>query len=354
MIYNIVKNSVDAGREGLNQGLPHGFNRLMEFIPDIQKSTYYLVGAESSTGKSAFAYNTFMLNPLDYYINMRDKMNIKVDILLYSFEISKDKVFAKAICRDIYNQYGILLDINYILSRGKYRISDEHYKLVIESANRLEIISDCLHVKDIPTNPTGVWHDVINFSKKNGSGIGGDNGMTIGDYVPTHKNHYVIVIIDHISLALKERGYNTKEIIDKISEYLVLLRNKLGIIPVVIQQLNRSMSSADRFKLERVEPQLSDFKDSGNPIQDADIVLALFSPHRYEMNTFRKYDIIKLKDRFRNLSILKNRDGESDKNLGLLFVGECGKFEELLKSDLMNEDIYSKIQQIKKSFKIID
>ena len=63
MIYNIVKKSVDAGRAGLNQGLPHGFDRLMEFVPDIQKSCYYLVGAESSVGKSAFAYNTFMLNP---------------------------------------------------------------------------------------------------------------------------------------------------------------------------------------------------------------------------------------------------------------------------------------------------
>lgn len=354
MIYNIIKDVVDAGVAGLNKGLPHGFNRLVEYIPDIQKSSYYLVGAESSTGKSAFAYNTFMLNPLDYYLAMKDKMDIKVDIFLYSFEISKDKVFAKAVCRDIYNHYGVLLDVNYILSRGKYKVSDEHYKLVMESAKRLDPISDCLHVYDIPTNPTGIWHDIISFAKQNGSGIGGTNGMTIGDYKPYHKNHYVIVIIDHISLALKERGFNTKEIIDKISEYLVLLRNKLGITPVVIQQLNRSMSSADRFKLERVEPQLSDFKDSGNTIQDADVVLALFSPHRYEMNTHRKYDITKLKDRYRGISILKNRDGEADKNLGLLFVGECGLFRELPKADLMTEDNYYKISQIKKSFKVID
>lgn len=350
MIYNIVKKSVDAGRVGLNQGLPHGFDRLMEFVPDIQKSSYYLIGAESSVGKSAFAYNTFMLNPLDYYLKVKDTMDIKVDILLYSFEISKDKVFAKAICKDIYNKYGVLLDINYILSRGKNRISDEHYNLVMESAQRLECISDCIHMRDIPTNPTGIYMDIINFCKKNGTGIGGDNGTTIDEYVPTHKNHYVLVIIDHISLALKERGYNTKEVIDKLSEYLVFLRNKLNITPIVIQQLNRSLSSSDRFKIDRVEPQLSDFKNSGNPIEDADVVLTLFSPHRYEMPTYRKYDIIKLKDRFRALSILKNRDGESDKNLGLLFIGECGDFSELPKIDLMSDDVYQKIQSIKKSY----
>lgn len=354
MIYNIVKESVDRGLSGLNKGIPHGFDRLVEYIPDIQKSTYYLIGAEAATGKSAFAYNTFMLNPLDYYLANKDTSDIKLDILLYSFEISKDKVFAKAVCRDIYKRYNELLDINYILSRGKYRISDEHYKLVIESAQRLECLSDNIHIQDIPVNPTAIWRDIINFSKNNGAGIGGDNGCTIGDYISTHKNHYVIVIIDHISLSLKERGFNTKEVIDKLSEYLVLFRNKLGITPVVIQQLNRSNSSADRFKLERVEPQLSDYKDSGNTIQDADIVLSLFSPHRYEIQHNRKYDIARLKDRYRNLGILKNRDGESDKNLGLLFVGECGYFSELKKADLMSYHDYDEVQSIKKSFKVIE
>lgn len=352
MIFKVIKDAVDAGKNGLNKGLPHGFDRLSEFIPDIQKSTYFLVGAESSVGKSAFAYNTFMLNPLDHYLKVKDTMDIKVDILLYSFEISKDKVLAKAVCRDIYMTHKILLDINYILSKGKNRISEEHYKLVMDSANKLESITDNIHIWDIPTNPTGVYHDVMNFAKKNGTGLVNQaNGhCNIGDYVPHHKNHYVIVIIDHISLALKERGFNTKEIIDKISEYLVLLRNKLGITPVVIQQFNRSMSSTDRFKADRVEPQISDFKDSGNTIQDADIVLGLFSPHRYEFELHRKYNIARLKDRYRSLSILKNRDGESDKNLGMLFLGEAGMFSELPKVDFMTNDKYNEINLIKKSY----
>jgi len=355
MISKSVLGAVDAGRLGFNKGLPHGFDRLVEYIPDIQKSTYYLCGGESGVGKSAFAYNTFMLNPLDYYLGVKDNMNIKVDVLLYSFELTKEKVLVKAVCRDIYKTHGILLDINYALSKGKYRISDEHYKLVKESADRLEQISDCVHIWDIPTNPTGVYKNIIDFASKNGSGIGDfTNGNTILNYKPHHSNHYVIVIIDHISLSLKERGFNTKDIIDKLSEYLVLLRNKLGITPVVIQQLNRSMSSTDRFRLERVEPQLSDFKDSGNTIQDSDIVMALHSPHRYEMNTHRKYDITKLKDRFRQLGILKNRDGESDKNLGMLFVGECGLFKELPRVEEVTDEYYNKINSIKKSFKVIE
>ena len=42
-----------------------------------------------------------------------------------------------------------------------------------------------------------------------------------------------------------------KENIDSMSSYFVTLRNRYNIIPVVVQQLNRAMSSADRFKLKR-------------------------------------------------------------------------------------------------------
>ncbi len=43
-ISELIKQEIDRGRKGLNRGLPHGLNRLTEFIPGIQKSTYYLVG----------------------------------------------------------------------------------------------------------------------------------------------------------------------------------------------------------------------------------------------------------------------------------------------------------------------
>ena len=39
-IFNDVINEVDRGREGLNTGLPMGFKRLVEYLPNIQQSTY--------------------------------------------------------------------------------------------------------------------------------------------------------------------------------------------------------------------------------------------------------------------------------------------------------------------------
>ena len=176
----------------------------------------------------------------------------------------------KAACRKIFIDTGILLDINYILSRGKNRISDEHYTLVSDSLNYFDEMNDILYVSDKVENPTGIWHKELTYANSQGKGlIEHNNGFEFkGDYTPNDPNLYTIIIIDHASLIKKERGFATKELIDKLSEYMIILRNKCNFIPVVIQQLNRAINDPVRLKTGRMEPMLSDFKDSKQPIKD--------------------------------------------------------------------------------------
>lgn len=349
----LLRNKIDNGKLGLNKGLPHGFNRLVEYIPGIQQSTYYLCGAESSVGKSAFINNSFVFNPIDWWIANKNNTDIKLKIHYYSFEISKEMMLYKAICRKIYLDYGILLDVNYILSRGKFRISDEHYQLVIDSFDYFDEMNDILEISDIPQNPTGIWHDSLKYAASVGKGITNDYRLE-GDYIPNNPNLYNLIVIDHISLVKKERGFNTKDLIDKLSEYLIILRNKCNFTPVVVQQLNRAGNDPTRLKTGKMEPMLSDFKDSGNTIADCNICLSLFSPVRYELETHRNYTIDPaaggIGSRYRSLSILKNRDGEADINLGLQFIGEVGHFQELKKAKDMTPADYKSINLIKKGF----
>lgn len=44
-IFDNALSKIDRGRSGLNEGLPMGFNRLVNYLPNIQQGTYYLVGA---------------------------------------------------------------------------------------------------------------------------------------------------------------------------------------------------------------------------------------------------------------------------------------------------------------------
>lgn len=347
--------NIERGMSGLNKGIPHGHKKLTEFLPNIQQSTYYLMGGELGVGKSAAANDMFVYNPIDWYLENKHETDIKLIIPYYSFEIPKKDMTVKYIARRIWKKYGVLLDVNYILSRGNNRISQEHYDLVRKELPILDELEDILLVQDLPKNPTGIWNDLLKIAYDNGTGINrienGNYQFTEGiDYKPNNDNLFVIPVIDHIGLTKSEREFSKKQVIDKLSAYMIILRNKCAFSPVLVQQLNRSMSSSDRFKLDRVEPQLSDFKESGNTQEDANVVLALFSPQRYEIPNFRDYNIGVLRNRFRSLSILKNRDGEADKILGMQFIGEVGTFNELPKGIEMTNDDYNKISQLKKDF----
>lgn len=271
-IFDYALESIDRGRIGLNKGLPMGFNRLVQHLPNIQKSTYYLLGSKTKGGKTSFIDDCFMFNPYDYVISNPGE-NYKFTIDYFSYEIERTNKIIKGVTRKLYNDYGILTNVNEILSRGKNRISDEIYQKVVETRNYFERLEDYLTIFDMPDNPTGIYKYLMNKCEKNGKIIRepyetqDENGNKVTKqkfvrYIPNDPDLYHIVIIDHISLALAERNFSTKENIDKLSQYLVGLRNNFQIIPVVIQQLSFDSESTERKKLGYLQPTLGDFSDS--------------------------------------------------------------------------------------------
>ena len=331
--------SIDRGIQGLNRGLDMGLDKLMTVIPGVQQKTYYLIGAESGVGKSAFSLNSFLFNPYSL-LKANNPEGLSMKVFYYSLEIDKISIISKAIARKLFFRHGYLTTVDDILSRGRHRISEEVYKDVKDTRNFFEDMEDVLTIYP-PTNSTGIYKDVKTYMESVGTTHkktvnNGKEDIEIFDYYePNNPKEYVIVIVDHISILPKQLNYNVKENIDSMSTYFVGLRNRYNIIPVVIQQLNRAMSSADRFKLKRTSPQLSDFKDSGNTVQDSNVVISLHSPFRIDQEEYNGYDITKLRDRFRWVEVLKNRDGASDIGVGCNFVGEVGLFRELPSKDIL-------------------
>lgn len=334
-IFDDVLGNIKAGIRGENVGLSMGFNRLTEYLPGVQRGTYTLIGAESSVGKTAFVDNCYVFNPYDY---VKQNPQFKLNIIYFSFEIDAQIKLTKAIARKIYLDYGELLDVNYILSRGKNRIRKEHYDMVLQQASYFYELENNLHIYDVPMTPTEMKSVLYEYSKQYGNWKG-------SYYFPNKgtENLYTIVVVDHVGLVKTEPGKDKKQTIDELSAALIHFRNKCKFSPVVLSQFNRSISSTDRMKLDRVVPQTSDFKDSNNTVEDANVVLALFSPNRYEIENFRGYNTKLIGNRFRSLSIIKNRDGEADKFIGLKFMGEVGHFSELPRASEMTEADYTAI-----------
>jgi len=356
-LFNSALDRINAGKDGLNEGLYMGFPRMTKYVPNIQRGTYYLLGGNTGAGKSAFADEAFLFNPYEQLLSESIDALKNFKVIYYSFEIDKVAKIIKAIARRIYLEFGVLVDVNYILSRGKNRINTELYEKVVGLREYFEPLEDILEIFDLSKSPSEIKTFLRTLAKERGKITYRDwvddrniKHKEFVNYKPHNPEEYVEIVIDHIALGTEEDGQDTKKMIDSISQLMVPVRNNYNHIPIIIQQLTFESSSANRMKSSTKEPLLADFGDSKYTTRDANIVMSLFNPFTFEMPEYKNYDISRLRDRFRAVKILKNRDGEANKVLGMQFIGEVGNFTEMPKANDIEalEEKYEEIQDLDK------
>lgn len=352
---DIVRHELERARKGQNLGIPHRFERLSKYVPSWQKGTYYLIGAESGVGKSAFFIDAIE-SILDWYIENKNNTDIKIDLNVFSFEVKLKDILAKLICKRIYKDYKILLDINMVYEKGTANILPNEIRSIIDKyLDYFDEIQDWLTIYDTPINPTGVYKIIKSKALKNGKEDKSEEGKTI--YIPNNPNLFRMWGVDHV---VKSAGENNNGVylegkakIDKLSEYAVICRNIYDDSFMFLQQFNRQLGAAQRVaKLntkvdaEEIKIQSDDFKETGNTYEDADIVFGLFSPYKYKLSNYLGWDIDQLRNRIRILQVLKYRDGDSDFAVPLKYIGENGNLTEL--PTVPSNQVYSEIAAIKK------
>ena len=335
MISESLYNQIEVGRKGRNWGYSLGLPKLEGIIDGVTKNTYTLIMSPSGVGKTSLALFSFIYKPLCEHL---DDNNFK--ITYFSLEISAELLFAKLLSLHIFDTYGVELSTKELLSRKKdYKLSEEHYKLVQESMPWLKKVESVISVYDKGLNAKTLYTLLMKELEHEGT-FKETEGRKL--YKSNNEDLIHLVVIDHLSLCRPSEGRSLKEAMDLISSYLVTIRNMCKISPLVIMQVNRNSTSMDRRKEGMSNITLNDAKDSGSPIQDSEIVISLFSPHREKLSTYRGYDIKQLQHNFRSITCLKNRYGESDVEIGCAFYGKIGYFAELPKPDNIHDyDKYS-------------
>ena len=350
-LFDSALQEIERGKLGLNKGLPMGFDRLVEYLPNIQQKTYYLLGGRTKDGKTSFVDDCFLYNPYEYIQD--NETDLIQDVDYFSFEIDKTSKIIKGICRRIYKKYGLIVDVNTILSRGRNRISTEIYELVLKERNYFDKLEDVLTVFSIDdiSNPTGMFKYLKSKAERFGKStyreidIGEDKKIRkFESYTQYNPNRYHEIIIDSIGLTEPEKAKTLKDTIDQLSKYLIKLRNHYYDIPIVIQQLTFDADNDMRHQASRLKPTTRDFSDSKYTNRDANVIMSLFNPSAYKLGEFEGYDIDRLGNSYRNLEILCNRDGEPNINIGLQFIGKVGTFKELPRIENMTENHYTTIE----------
>ena len=99
-----------------------------------------------------------------------------------------------------------------------------------------------------------------------------------------HRKHDIkLIVIDYLQLIdMRERPGQTRDAaIGYVTRKLKQLSKELQVPVLLLSQLNRSLEGR-----ASKEPTLADLRESGNIEQDADVVLMLFRPAYYDMETY--------------------------------------------------------------------
>lgn len=323
MIAKKLLENIYRGKEGLNKGISTGLPTVDTIIHGIRQESITVIGADTSGGKTSYALD------INVYNLLKNKGDKEVKILYYSFEMSSEMLFAKLLSRYIFDEFGFIITYEEILSLNE-KITDKQLEYVNKSIQWLKYLESHLTIYDKALTPAGIYATSRKWLEQNG--VFEQVGEHREEYHPNNPETLLIGIVDHLGL-IGGTG-SKKEKMDLVSEYQIYFRNKCKMAWLNIQQMNRNAKSMDRKTNGYELYQLDDFMYSSEPVQAADVVLALYFPYREKIARCEGYPIQNvLKRRFRLLQVLKNRFGLADVNKALLFFGEIGMFKELPRPD---------------------
>lgn len=333
-----LKENINRGVQGYNKGLPNGFPRLSKHISNIQQKRYTTVGGATGTGKTALVDYAYLFTPYEYLMN--NESHHSLEVIYYSLEIPPEEKLAKFVCMKLWEDYGIDIDSKILYSEGDFKIPPEVIPLIDEMEKYFAKMQEKVLTFRSSMSPNYLYKDLMSYAEKRGKVIrSSKNKNIITEYIPNDPNLITEIIIDHSNLiSPNAEDKSQKAAIDRASKTLVFFRNMFRFSPVVVSQFNRGIEGMDRKENDSQEPQLSDFKETGATQEDANIVLALFNPFKYGMNTHRGYPIDQLKRNYRSIHALKNRGGADGLVVGTHFQGNIGKFKELPKAKELRDN----------------
>ena len=318
---------VDEGREGHNIGLSTGSAKLDLYADGYLPGVSFLIGGASGTGKTTSTLYRYVSCPLVAYLR-GECQERDPHWKMFSLEMTRSQVYAKLVSMYIFDNYGVELRFKQIFSRGKDCIlSDEEYELLTKCKDFIKILDERLSFFEGSLNEATYLKEMNEELEKWGT-------FEDGRYIPDNPHMILGVVIDHMTLIKASNGRSKKEEIDAISRDSVQIRNNTKIVsPIMISQFNRNSNGQERMKQGLQDPSIEDYKDSGSLVEDSMVVIGLFSPHKYKLSTYKKYNIKTLEQCFIGVFILKSRFGASDMMIPTGFYGDCSHYADLPKPE---------------------
>src|SRR6476659_370534 len=227
-------------------GVPSGFPSLDRVTYGFQNTDLIILAARPSVGKTAFALNLAR--------NAALHPSKPTPIAFFSLEMSAGQLVQRILSAES----EIWLEK---IARGKL---EEHEMKQLYARGIQRLAKAPIFIDDTPA---------LNIFELRAKCRRLKNKHNIG-----------LVLIDYLQLmsgTSDNRNSNREQEISNISRNLKALAKELNIPIVALSQLSRAVETRKESKM----PQLSDLRESGAIEQDADMVMFLYRPEYYEINT---------------------------------------------------------------------
>lgn len=333
---------------------------LSKVVPGIQKSKYYLCTANSKVGKTQLCDYLFIYEPYEYVKKYKPK-NINLKIYYFSLEMSKERKIMSILSYKIYKDKGVIVSPDDLLSVFEDKILDDKIEAYIEEYDSyFKEFEETVTIIDNVRNPIGISKYMNNVAESRGEWTKKtmqwkleDNTYeerTVKDkYIPNDPDEHVIVIVDNYNVMLPENKQDLHTAISNFSsEHALHMRDKLKYTVVGVQQQaaaqeQQQFTNSGDSVIDKLKPSQDGLGDCKLVGRDVNLMIGLFAPARYKIGRYEGYDIRRLKDHYRELLVLLNRDGSGFCSDHLLFHGAVNYFSELPSSEVMTEEKYADI-----------
>lgn len=235
---NVLKQISElAENKGKMRGIPTGFRDFDAITNGLQKSDLILLAARPGVGKTAFAMN----------VAVNAAINEEKKVAIFALEMSKEQLMQRALA-----SLG-RVNLGHVL-RGN--MDSEEWKRVWTAEKKLA--QSGIYVDD---SSMITPFEIISKCRK--------LKMTEG---------LDLIVIDYLQLMTmgkNNRESRTQEVSD-LTRTLKIAAKELNVPIILLSQLSRAVEMREDHR-----PVLSDLRESGSIEQDADIVLFLYNPEKY-------------------------------------------------------------------------
>ena len=336
--------------------IPWNLPRLSRALPGIEPEKIVIITASAKVGKSQICNYLYVFQPIDYLFDHPD-CNLDIKIFYFSLEISKEAIMRQAMAYRLFSKYGIVVSPQKLLSVYTDYVLDDHIEALIEQEKPwFDFLESKMDLQDEIRGATAIFKYMETYYEANGIWTYktikfGDETRTVRDrYATNNPNLIVVGIVDHISLLPSEAQLDQRETIGRFSsEYCLRLRDKYKMCVVLVQQQaltgsQQQFTNSGKSIIEKLKPDVGNLANNKEVSRDSNLMIGLFAPHKFGFDTYKDYDLSRLKDNHRELIIMLNRDGISSASIDLYFQGASGFFSELPRPEDIQETDYLAIE----------